>query len=93
MSKRRKLGITVALAVACSAWFGGGCSESKMVLVQVRCVAIHYYGESPSKGTMSEQFTYMTAERTDTKERRNFPLILGKTNEVFVMDWNQRHYE
>lgn len=81
----------MAMAVACSAVFGGGCDKPEMV--EVRCVAIHYYGESPSKSTWHEHSTYMTAERLDTKERRNFPLILGKTNEVFVMDWNLRHFE
>ncbi len=62
--------------------------------VEVRCVAIHYYGESPAKGSaFNEQFTFMTVERLDTRERRNFPVILGQTNEVFVMNWSQRHYE
>lgn len=81
-----------ALAVACSAGFCGGCSKPEMV--EVKCIAIHRYGDTKEKsGWMNERFTYMTVERLDTHERRNFVQILGGTNDVFKMDWKQQHYE
>lgn len=79
----------LALAI-CSGLFAG-CSKPEMV--EVRCVAVHIYGSSPAAGTMSERFTYMTAERADTKERRNFVQVLGQPGDTFKMNWNQRYYE
>lgn len=78
------------LSLAICLAFLTGCSKPEMV--EVRCVAVHIYGESAAKGTWSERFTYMTAERSDTKERRNFVQVLGQPGDTFVMDWNQPHY-
>lgn len=80
------------LALAIAALSGCG-KRFEVENVQVRCVAVHIYGTSPAKDTWSERFTYMTAERLDTKERRNFVQVYGQPGEVFTMNWNDAHYE
>lgn len=97
MKFKINLRTATALAVACSAGFCagfcGGCSKPAE-MVEVKCIAVHRYGDTKEKaGWMNERFTYMTAERLDTHERRNFTQICGQTNDVFKMDWTQQHYE
>jgi hypothetical protein len=93
MKYKTNLRTATALAVACSAGFCGGCSKPAE-MVEVKCIAVHCFGDTKEKaGWMNERFTYMTAERLDTHERRNFTQILGQTNDVFEMDWTQEHYE
>lgn len=62
-------------------------------MVEVQCVDVHIYGSSAAKGTLSERFTYMTCERLDTKERRNFVQVYGKPGDKFKMNWNEAHYQ
>lgn len=79
------------LALAICSGLLAGCSKPAMV--EVRCVAVHIYGDTKEKaGWASERFTYMTVERADTKERRNFVQVLGQPGDTFKMDWNQSHY-
>jgi len=90
MSKVNKLAIAVFAAVVL--FGGGGCQPiaKNQELVEVKCVSIHIYGDSIAKtGWMNERFTHMVVERTDTRERRVFGSILGKTNEVFMINWNE----
>lgn len=69
-----------------------GCNPPEEI-VEVKCLEIHYYGESPAKGTLQEEFNYMTCERVDTNERRRFCLIIAKPGDVFKMNWNASYYE
>lgn len=70
-----------------------GCGELVSDPVEVRCIAVHIYGDTMEKmGWLNERYTYMTVERLDTKERRNFKQIYGKTGDVFVINWNAEHY-
>ena len=83
-----KLKIRLAIAALCL--FLAGCSQRE--IVEVRVIEVHIYGTSPAKDTWSERFTYMTAERLDTKERRNFVQVLGQPGEVFKMNWYDTFY-
>jgi major membrane immunogen (membrane-anchored lipoprotein) len=82
----------VLLAAIAALLLLAGCGR-KSEIVAVQCITVHVYGDSPAKGTLSERFTYMTAERLDTHERRNFVQIYGQPGEKFLMDWNERHYD
>lgn len=81
--------LTILLAAALF-----GCSPEKPEMVSVKCIAIHLYGDTKDKsGWRHERFTYMTVERLDTHERRNFTQIFGQTNDEFVIDWTSAHYK
>lgn len=89
--RTNKRHVVIAMLTVCLSTLFGCSRPTEMA--EVRCVAVHIYGESAAKGTLSERFTYMTAERTDTKERRNFVQVLGQPGETFKMEWNQPYYQ
>lgn len=89
---RKETGMKSMMAIVAIVLLCAGCDKPEMV--DVKCVSVHHYGDTLKQaGVLSERFTYMTGERLDTHERRNFLQVLGQTNDVFRMNWNATHYE